>query len=391
MNASEALHESAIVVDGHVHITNAVFVQGIDPWQAQATGTFDYARARAGGLDMVVDHLFVEDRYADYNYTVKQACRLIETFHRVLDANPDRMGLARTSDEARAIVADGRLAVILALEGGFDTEGDLDVLRLMHRLGVRMVQLTSHDTTNAIADAYAGEPRWGGLSDHGRTVIDELNRLGIVVDVSHASDATKRQMIEASRAPVVTSHNGLTHFCDVIGSVSDETLRLLAARGGLVGLHSAGWLIKQAALDWNVIRWNAAPAPAPAAPAFRSAAVDFGRYSADLDAEMRERWIDRWGYGRPWRERHDEALAAGAPLPTVEEWADQVAWVVQTVGADHIGIGLDLMAGGNWLRDFDATSYGRLTAAMLARGLDEPTMRQVLGENWLRIFDAARA
>src|SRR4051794_20878046 len=94
--AAGDLHASAIVVDGHVHITNAVFNQGIDPWIVQQTGTFDYARARQGGLNVVIEHLFIEDRYNDYNYGIKQACRLVETFYRVLDANADKMALALT-------------------------------------------------------------------------------------------------------------------------------------------------------------------------------------------------------------------------------------------------------------------------------------------------------
>src|SRR5262245_34579258 len=123
-----SLHRDAIVVDGHVHMTNAVFNQKIDPWKVQATGAFDYARAKQGGLDVVIEHLYVDDRYNSYNYTVKQACRLIETFYRVLNANHDKMELALSSADVRRIAGSGKMAVILALEGGFDTEGDLDVL-----------------------------------------------------------------------------------------------------------------------------------------------------------------------------------------------------------------------------------------------------------------------
>ena len=389
--ATAVLHRGTIVVEGHAHVTNAVLTQGLDPWVAQPTGTIDFARAKLGGVNVIVEHLFVEDRYNDYNYAVKQACRLIETFYAVLEANPERMGLARTSAEAREIVADGRLAIILALEGGFDTEGDLDVLRLFHRLGVRMVQLTSHDTTNSLIDAYAGERRWGGLSDQGRAVIREMNRLGVVIDISHATDEAKAQAIEASGAPVVTSHNGLRHFAQVIGNLDDDLLTSLAARGGLVGLHSAGWIISQEAADWNertAARRRTPGAPEPA-PRTRPPEVDYGEYVGSLDAQMRARWTDTWGYGTPWRQRHDEAVAAGAPLPTVQDWAEQVAWVVRLVGPDHVGLGLDLMAGGNWLRDFDAASYPRLTEALAGTGVADDTIVKVLGENWFRIFDAA--
>lgn len=385
------LHRRAIVVEGHAHIVNAAYVQRIDPWQPQATGTIDFARARQGGVDVIIEHLFVEDRYNDYNYAVKQACRLIETFYELLGANSDKMGLALTGDDARRIVGSGRLAVVLALEGGFDTEGDVEVLRLFHRLGVRMAQLTSHDTTNSLIDAYAGERRWNGLSDRGRAVIREMNRLGIVIDISHATDDAKEQAIQASEAPVVTSHNGLRDYADVIGNLSDATLKALADRGGLIGLHSAGWLISQASADWNdrASAQRSVSVGRAAPPATRDAAVDFGAYIDAVDDEMRARWADRWGYGTPWRTRHDDALAAGAPLPTVDDWAEQIAYIVGMVGPAHAGLGLDLMAGGNWLRDFDATAYPRLTQALLAQGLDTATVKKVLGENWLRILDAA--
>ena len=387
--ASLDFHRRALVVDGHVHLINAVFNQGIDPWQPQKTGTFDYARAQQGGLDVVVEQLYVEDAYNRYNYTTKQACRLIETFYRVAEQHRDRMELARTSADVRRIVASGKLAVILALEGGFDMEGDLDVLRLFHRLGVRMVQLTNHETTNAMVDASL-RGRWGGLSEHGREVIREMNRLGIVIDISHATDAAKSQIIAASAAPVVTSHNGLGHFAKQIGSLTDETLDALAAAGGVVGLHSAGWLIDQKAVEWDRTKPVRQVRRDPLPPLVLDPDAADLRYITELDARMRVRWLEQWGYGRPWRQNQREAVDAGAPLPTVERWAEQVEWVVRRVGPDHIGLGLDLMAGGNWLRDFDATSYPRLTAALQARGLAPEILYKILGENWLRILDAAR-
>ena len=104
---------------------------------------------------------------------------------------------------------------------------------------------------------------------------------------------------------------------------------------------------------------------------------------------MRDRWIFRWNYGNPWRDLQKKAADAGAPLVTPEDWSEQVEYLVQRVGADHVALGLDLMAGGNWLRDFDATSYPRLTEAMLTRGLPQKDVRKILGENWLRILDEA--
>jgi membrane dipeptidase len=221
-------------------------------------------------------------------------------------------------------------------------------------------------------------------------VIREMNRLGIVIDISHATDAAKSQIIAASRAPVVTSHNGLRHFAEQLGGLTDDALDALAAKGGMLGLHSAGWLIDQKSVDWDKARPRPPRRAPPPAPLVLDPEADDGRYFTELDRRMRVRWLETWGYGRPWRANQQAALDAGAPLPTVERWAEQVEWVVRRVGPRHIGLGLDLMAGGNWLRDFDATGYPRLTAALAARGLGPEVITQVLGENWLRVLDAAR-
>ena len=371
---------------------NSVFHQGIDPWSVQSIGSFDYARAKQGGLDVAVEHLYIEDAYNKYNYTIKQALRLIETFYGVLEANTGRMELALTSQDVRRIAAQGKLAVILALEGGFDMEGDPDVLRLFHRLGVRMVQFANHDTTNALTDALDVR-KWNGISEQGREIIREMNRLGIVIDISHASAEAKREIIEASQAPVVTSHNGLQRFSSFPGNITDETLEALAAKGGLVGLHTAGWILSEESFQWGYHQPRTAPPP-PWAERLRvelsRPALDYGGYIARLDSLMADKWATTYGYGQPWRERQREAIAAGAPVPTVEDWATQVDYIVSLAGPDHVGLGLDLMSGGNWLKDVDATSYPRLTEALRDKGYSAGVMRKILGENWLRLLDAAK-
>jgi membrane dipeptidase len=394
------LHREAIVVDGHVHIVTPVFHQGIDPWKVQESGLFDYARAKQGGLDVVVHTVYIEDPYNNYNYAVKQAVRLIETFYRVLDANADKMELALTSADVRRIVAKGKMAAILALEGGFDPEGDLDVLRLFHRLGVRMIQPVSHNTTNAFLDAGLGKKQWGGLTEHGREVIREMNRLGIMIDLSHASDAAKLQIIETSKAPVVGSHHGLRHFRDYPRNLSDEVLRAMAAKGGLMAMHSNAGFLSQAFVDWQKSQpsrqTTAGRHEVEGFTFFRKPYEDFGDYIHRLDAELHDRWIrprherGGTGYGIPWRERHRRVVDAGGPLPTTDDWADQVDYAVEIAGDSNVGIGLDLMSGPNLL-DFDATSYPRLTEALVKKGYSAERIKKIMGENWLRALDAAKA
>jgi membrane dipeptidase len=168
--AGQAATAPRLLVDGHVHITNRVYWEGIDPWEPQLIGAWDYARARQGGINVVIENI-APYGYSTYNTTVKQAGRLIETFHRVVEANPDKMELALTSADVRRIVASGKLAVILGIESGFDQEGDLDILRLWYRLGVRLIQFSSQ-VTNAYADSsIRGEAKWGGINERQSTLL----------------------------------------------------------------------------------------------------------------------------------------------------------------------------------------------------------------------------
>jgi membrane dipeptidase len=403
--STAALHDDAIVVDGHVHITNRVYWEGIDPWEAQTTGLWDYARAKEGGLDVVIEQVYLEDPYNNYNYAVKQAVRLVETFYRVLEANPERMELALSGADVRRIVAGGKTAVILALEGGFDMEGDLDVLRLFHRLGVRLVQFTNHNTTNAFVDAGLDDQVWDGITDHGHAVVREMNRLGIMIDISHASDAAQLAIIEASAAPVVASHHGLRQFSDSPRALSDTVLTAMAAKGGLIGIHSSAGYLRQEFLDWQAAHPTATPAlEEPACCSgidwlpdlFRSPSQDYGQYIDALDTKMREGWngvipgLGGYDYSVPWRELQQRTLDAGGPLPTEEDWATHVDYAVNLVGEDYIGIGTDMMSGGSNILDFDATSYPRLTEALADRGYAHESIYKILGENWLRVLDAAK-
>lgn len=388
-SSAASLHDDAIVIDGHKHIINRVYWEGIDPWKPQQTGLDDFARSRQGGLDVAIEQVWIDNPYTNYNYSVKQASRLIETFYQVLDANRDKMELALSAADVRRIVGNRKMAVILALEGGFDMDGDLDVLRLFHRLGVRMVQFTNHNTTNAFADAGVGEQKWGGINDHGRAVVREMNRLGIMIDISHASDAAQLQIIEASAAPVVASHHGLRHISNIQRNLSDAVLKALAAKGGVVGIHSASNFLSQKYEDWarNRPAAQGPPAARRPEPLVLTPSKDYGQYIAMLDSRNRDSW--RRNFMRPWRELQQDVLNAGGPLPSVDDWADHVDYAVKLVGDDFIGIGTDMQAGPN-MRDFDATSYPRLTEVLVARGYSESRIRKILGGNWMRVLDSAK-
>jgi membrane dipeptidase len=377
-----------LLVDGHVHITGRVYWEGIDPWRPQPIGDWDYARARQGGVNVVIENI-APYGYNTYNTTVKQVGRLIETFHRVLEANSNRMELALTSADVRRIVASGKLAVILGIESGFDQEGDIDVLRLWHRLGVRLIQFSSQVTNSYADSSLRGEPKWNGINDRGRRLIAEMNRLGIMIDIAHATEAAQRQIIEASRAPVVDSHVGMRAVCDNPANMPDDILRALAAKGGMVGIHSYAAVISQRYYDWMRTLSTGGGAYASGRPdppraelqLVRSPTRDYGEYIAALDTEMGNLWR-RW-FGQRW----PEAAEAEPLVPTEDEWASHVEHAVRIAGSTHVALGLDLTNGRSTLKNFDARGYPRLAEAIRKRNLPDT----VLGENWLRIMDAAKA
>jgi membrane dipeptidase len=376
----------ALLVEGHAHITNRVYWEGIDPWKPQSVGQ-SYARARAAGVNVLIDNISPYG-YERYDLTVKQVGRLIETFYRVLEANRDKMELALSAVDVRRIVASGKMAVILGIEAGFDQDGDLDILRLWHRLGVRLIQFSSH-ITNSYSDAFtsaSGETKWSGINERGLRLVAEMNRLGIIIDITHSTEEAQRQIISASRAPVVVSHVGVQALCNNPANFSDDLLRALAAKGGLIGIKAKAENISQHYFDWQRThppsRRNGLTVNEmiqPKLSLLMSPDRDYGAYIDAADSKIRELW--REAYAQTWQDDPEgEAL-----VPTADEWAEHVQHAIAIAGPANVGIGLD--AGPtSLLKDFNNSSYRLLVEALRKRNAPAG----VLGDNWVRVMDAAK-
>jgi membrane dipeptidase len=382
--------DTPVFMDGHTHVTNRIYWEKMDPWAPQTGPGWDYARAKAAGINCVIDNIGTYG-YWNYNYTPKQALRLIETFLQYAEKHADKMGVALSVADARRIIASGRMAVFLGCESGFDHEGDLDVLRSMYRLGMRTIQFATQTGWNAFSDSALAPVQGGqkpehyrGINERGRALVREMNRLGVLIDITHGTEAVHLQLIEASRAPVVASHDT---FAAVAGAgLSEGVLKALSAKGGLVGIHGGAGVISRRYQQWlqgNPERLKNATSVVLGmvghVPSVGRAAGDHGEYIAKMDDEFRERWA---ALGR-WRELPD------APLPTAEEWTAQVDYVIRTVGADHVAIGLDMVNGRSAYPN-DSGGYGELMAA-LKRVTTPANVRKITGENWFRVLDQARA
>jgi membrane dipeptidase len=381
----------ALMMDGHVHITNRVYWEKADLWQPSDAG-WDYARARRSGVNCIIDNLGTYGAW-NYNYTPKQLLRLIETAYRYSEQHADKMTIVTSTAEARRVIASSRMAVFLGCESGWDHEGDLDVLGALYRLGLRSVQFATQSGFNAFADSALARSQGGqkpdyynGLNDRGRALVAEMNRLGILIDITHGTEATQAQLIEASRVPVVASHEAIKAVSGV--GISDDILKALARKGGIVGIHGAAMLVGKRYRNWTAEHREKAADAAKSTPNMVGYQPNFPRNPGD-----RGEYIERFDkeFGDIWRSRAAwKEMTEREPLvPTANEWAEHVDYVIRTVGADHVAIGLDL-AGARSAVPMNSGGYGDIVAA-LRRITTAENVRKITGENWFRVLDTAKA
>src|SRR6476620_8119075 len=212
---ARTLHKDAFVFDAHVHVVNRQFYHGGDMGQRVDDGQFDLVRAKEGGLDAMFFSLFVTEQYYPARLETKQTLRLIDAAYEQLAKNKDKIELALNASDVERITQSGKIAAFMDLEGGFDLDGDLPVLRDLYRLGLRSFQLPAHNWANNFADSCCAPAKWHGLNERGRAVIREANRLGMVINVSHGSDETIAQAIDLSSDPILATHHGLRSFNDI--------------------------------------------------------------------------------------------------------------------------------------------------------------------------------
>jgi len=364
------LHDDALVFDAHVHIINRQLADGRSIGHRYSDGHVDLPRMEEGGLDALFFTLGVSEKYYPERFETKMALRLMDLALREIESYPDRIEVARSASDIDRIVAEGKVAALLDLEGSIDLDGDLGVLRMLHRLGLRSLQLPAHNWTNAYADSCCAEPKWGGLNDHGRAFIREMNRLGMVINISHASDETIEQAIEISEDPLVATHHGLRSFNDIPRVMSEELLRKLASKGGLIGFHIGHAFHSRAFFEWKTARAGRA--------FWDTTSVE------DQVKGMSIYDIDRSLAGR---------YPSVGPIPppnlrmSVDDWLKVVERAIEIAGEDHVILGTDFdgqptpPAGME-----DISDLPMLTEGMLRRGWSEERIRKFLGGNLLRVI-----
>ena len=231
------LHRDAFVMDGHTHVMTRELLLGTDIGQRYRDGNVDLPRAKEGGVDAMFFSVYTPEDYYPGRFEIKNTFRVVELALDQIKKNENAIGLALNASDIERITRSGRIAAFLDLEGGYDLYGDLNLLRALHRLGLRSMQLTAHNTTNAFIDACNDVYTWGGLNSHGRAVVKEMNDLGMVINVAHASNDAIIQTAAASRHPVIYSHGGFYKIVDHPRCISDDAAKAIAAKGGVIGIH----------------------------------------------------------------------------------------------------------------------------------------------------------
>lgn len=366
------VHDRAFVFDAHVHVINRQFHDGTDIGKRLQRGQVDLPRLRDGGVDAMFFSLYIPEEYYPHRFETKHALRLIDLARRQIEANRGVIGLALNGADIDRLRKEGRVAAVLDLEGGFDLDGDLGVLRSLHALGLRSAQLPAHNWANSFADSCcARERKANGLSPHGREVVREMNRLGMVINISHAADSTIEQALEVSRHPLVATHHGMRALNDIQRNMPDGLMKKVAAKGGLIGFHIGNEFHNRKMFDWRTA--NAGK------PFWDTSGVRKEAAATIFDVDR----LVAPSFPMEGTKAPDEVLM------TPEEWIAVIERAISVVGEDHVILGSDWDGGPTPPKGMkDVADLPRLTEAMLRRGWSETRIRKFLGENLLRVFRA---
>jgi membrane dipeptidase len=324
-----------------------------DPWVT------DIPRLRAGGMGGQFWAVYVPPKLPAAE-AVQMTFEQIDLVHRFTAHYADTFALALSADDVERIHRLGKIASLIGIEGGHSIGNSLAVLRMEHALGARYLTLT-HTKNTGWADAAGDKPEHGGLTPFGEAVVCELNRLGMMVDLSHVSDDTMRAALRVSRAPVIFSHSGARAVCDHERNVPDDLLRATAQKRGIVMVCFLPGYVTNAARD-----------------EFRAAMAEKARLAAlyPNDADKAETEMDKWRKAHP-----DQAV------PTIRDVADHVDHLRKIMGVDHVGIGSDFDGFHGWVKGLeDVSKYPALLAELARRGYTKTELKKIAGLNLLRVM-----
>ena len=366
--ASPAAAREPFVVDTHIDAPERLMQQWVDLGTNTADRQFDGPKAHAGNLGVAFMSIYTSPAQDDDGTAWQVANEMIDSVEALVQRHPGQFASLASPKDAERLLAGGRVLLPLGMENGAPLGDKLENVRFFFDRGVRYITL-AHSANNRLADSsYAQRKQWNGLSPFGRDVVREMNRLGIMVDVSHLGDASAREAIALSTVPVIASHSAFRHFTpDFERNISDELARAIAAKGGVVQVPFGTAFID--------------PASAADTQAFFRASDDFDRRDAELRAQGKP-GLDRARFDADWDAAHPPRKS------TLAQVLDEIDYGVKLVGVDHVGIGSDFDGVDGHLPDELQTTadYPRLAAGLRARGYSDADIGKILGGNLLRTW-----
>ena len=364
---AKQLHTRAIVIDSHADTTQRlIFDKTFNLGARNANGNLDIPRMREGGLDAVFFSIWIPGDVTG-PIAVKRALVQIDAVREAARTHPADLLLATTAADIRRASAERKIAALMGIEGGHMIDRDLRLLRDYAALGVRYLTLT-HFKNTEWADASTDTPVHNGLTSFGKDVVRELNRLGVMVDISHVSDKTFFDAIAVSTAPVIASHSSTRALTQHARNMTDEMLRALARNGGVVMINYAAGFISE--------EFRIASEKRSGDIVARMAAMSKKCGGNEACTTMEDERLDH------------EAMASGQlPKVTWERIVDHVDHAVTIAGVDHVGLGSDFDGATMPLGMEDASMLPRITDALLKKGYSERDVEQILGANLLRVME----
>ena len=358
------LHFASIVVDTHDDTTQRFLDGDFDLGARNASGSIDIPRMKEGGLGAIFFSIWIPSKITGPE-AIKHALDQIDAVREQVRRHPSDIVLAVTAAEVREARKQGKIAALMGVEGGHMIASDLSVLRSFAALGVRYMTLT-HSGNDEWADSSTDTAVHNGLTDFGKDVVREMNRLGVMVDISHVSDKTFYDALAVSKAPLIASHSSCRAICDARRNMTDQMIKDLAAKGGVIQInYHVGFLSEEF--------MNADKNP---------------EITKAIAAEVEKRCGDKEGCQLIEGDRITREYVRQGKLPRVDytKIIEHIDHAVKLVGAEHVGLGSDFDGANMPFGMEDATKLPQITEALLRKGYSEEDVRKILGENTLRVM-----
>ena len=362
------LHFSSIVLDTHDDTTQRFFSKNFDLGKRNPDGHIDIPRMKEGGMNAIFFSIWIDGRTMG-PAAIQKALDQIDAVHENVRKNSKDLMFARTAADVHKAHAEGKIAALIGVEGGHMIGNDIRMVRIFSDLGVRYMTL-SHFYNDEWAASSTDKPAHNGLTDYGKEIVREMNRQGMMVDISHVSDKTFYDALEVSKAPLIASHSSCRAICNHPRDMTDEMIKALAAKGGVIQINYEKSFIDEA---------------------YRQASEKVsGGVVAMFDQLKKECGDDEECLGKKMQEMERKATAEGK-LPHVswEKIVDHIDHVVKLVGADHVGLGSDFDGATMPEGMDDCTHLPKITEALMRKGYRDDDIRKILGGNLLRVMEQA--